>query len=612
MLSKNRNLFIQKQLEKYNIVSTTDTTGDIVEVNSKFCEIAQYSQEELIGKNHRILNSGIHPNSLFIDLWETITKGKTWNGEICNRAKDGSLYWAETFIIPEMDDNNNPIYYHAFRVLITKQKKLEQELLKAKQELKKQVEQLKIINQRYQNLYNTTPEMYFTLDEKGIMVEVNSFGAVSLGYVVNELKGKPVLMLFDKHLHKVVKKQLKKILDNPTKIHQWEIQKNKKSGELITVSETAWIENESAKSSSIRIICKDITKRKNAENALIAERNLLINGPTVVFQWEEGQGLPYTYISPNVDTVFGYTADDFLTKKAIYNKIIHPDDQLRIIEEVILFKKYASNTYEQEYRIIHKDGSIKWVRVHVQMTRNSDGKIMFYNAHLYDVTEQHLAQEETILVKERLLTLIEAIPDAIFFKDGKGRWLITNKAALNLFDLNKTAWLGKTDKELAQIRPEHAHIHKEFLQSDEEAWRAKKLTSSTTFTVNGLSEKRELSVKKIPLFNKDGSRKALIIVSTDITESKKKETEIITKNAKLEQVAWMFSHEVRAPVATIMGLANIFNFEDNTDPINTDVLTRISDPLNSLYDVVSYIVKETNELEIDIPSTSNRKRTLNK
>ena len=116
---------INKALNQAAIVAITDKNGTILSVNDYFCKVSKYSEEELIGKNHRILNSKTHPKSFFKDMWNTINSGKVWTGEICNRAKDGSLYWVKTTIVPFLDVYGKPEKFISIRVDITGQKNFE-------------------------------------------------------------------------------------------------------------------------------------------------------------------------------------------------------------------------------------------------------------------------------------------------------------------------------------------------------------------------------------------------------------------------------------------------------------------------------------------------------
>jgi len=187
--SRDRLMFQQEAINRHAIISITDVKGNITYVNSKFEQISQYSKDELIGQNHRMIRSDHHSLEFFRDMWQTISRGNVWHGEIKNRAKDGSFYWIEATIVPRLNNKGKPIQYIAIRTDITNIKVMEMELMKTNKALLSEQLTTKEEAKRLDNIIDIAMDASIQIDVQGIIVGWNRRAEIIFGWSKAEAIG---------------------------------------------------------------------------------------------------------------------------------------------------------------------------------------------------------------------------------------------------------------------------------------------------------------------------------------------------------------------------------------------------------------------------------------
>jgi PAS domain S-box-containing protein len=248
---------LKAALDEHAIVAMTDPGGRITYVNDKFCAISRYSREELLGQDHRIINSGHHPKEFIRELWHTIANGRVWHGEIKNRAKDGSFYWVDTTIVPFLNDQGKPRQYIAIRADITERKRAEEQL----RESTKEVIDLKAALDEHAIVAITNPAGRITyVNEK--------FCAISK-YSREELLGQDHRIINSGHHPKEFIRDLWREIAHG-RVWHGEIKNRAKDGSFYWVDTTIVpFLDEHGKPRQYVAIRADITERKAAEDAVL-------------------------------------------------------------------------------------------------------------------------------------------------------------------------------------------------------------------------------------------------------------------------------------------------------------------------------------------------------
>ncbi len=254
-------------LDEAAIVAITDQKGIIMHANDNFCKISKYSREELIGQDHRIVNSGHHSKEFIRNLWTTIANGKVWKGELKNKAKDGTTYWVDTTIIPFLNEEGKPYQYVAIRADITERKLMDERILQINNELEQRVEDRTEALRESEKLYSTIARNFpngtiSVFDQELRYVFVEGKELYKIGVTSKDLIGTNYLDRLPKDIGANIKTHLFNVFKGISTSFEFEYRNNHYILNAVPMPDNKGITRQ------ILVVEQNVTKQKKAENEI--------------------------------------------------------------------------------------------------------------------------------------------------------------------------------------------------------------------------------------------------------------------------------------------------------------------------------------------------------
>jgi PAS domain S-box-containing protein len=400
-LSTKEVLDLKTALDEHAIVAITDASGKITFVNDKFCSISKYAREELIGQDHRIINSGHHPKEFIRDLWKTIRQGKVWHGEIKNKAKDGSYYWVDTTIIPFLGDEGKPRQYIAIRADITTRKLAE--------------EARQATEARYRTLFEYAPYGILIADQESNYLDANARMCGMLGYTRDELVGLHASNIVLPSEIPEINRALSVI--NAQSDHHREWQFRRKDGSVFWGEVIATMMPDG----NLMGLVRDITERKAAEEKLAASTREVLDltkalDEHAIVAITDPAG-KIAYVNDKFCAISKYAREELLGQDhRIINSGHHPKEFIRDLWTTIAHGR----VWHGEIKNKAKDGSFYWVDTTIVPFLNQQGKPRQYVAIRADITERKRGEEAIKHNENRFRTMADSMPQLAWIAQADG------------------------------------------------------------------------------------------------------------------------------------------------------------------------------------------------
>ncbi|KEO74914.1 PAS domain-containing protein [Anditalea andensis] len=558
-------LGIQQELESYKFaldetssVAITNDQGIIIYVNDKFCEISKYSREELLGKTHKVIDSGFHNEDYFKHLWATIKAGSVWKGEIKNQAKNGSYYWEESIIVPYLNEKGKAHKYISFKRDITSQK----------------LEENKI-----DQFFNLSSDFLCIANPDGFFEKVSPTFSKALGYSLQELLSQPIINFVHKEDIPATIKEFEKLKQNVYSI-SFQNRYICKDGKHLLLS---WNASPNSDTGMVYATARDVTQSRkidedNKRLSLVAKNTsniIIITDKYSRIQWVNE---PFERLTQyKLNEISGLKLFKFLTDEEADK---NTKAQIKnAIENQIPFSGAILNK--------NKSGEKYWIQIKITPVFDDDHELINFIAIESDITEKIQRSQKIINLLKTQKSIFDGASYGIIFTDIEGNIKMINKACLSLLEYKEEEILNKAKPLLFHDKSELVAHNRKIATVYGTA-----IPLSETLTYKPRLEKKADANewtyiskygKRIPVWlsvtcigDKEGNVLGYLCVAEDYTLKKKVESDLINAKKLAEQAVKMkdnflanMSHEIRTPMNAIIGFTDLLSMspldEDQKD-----------------------------------------------